>query len=184
MADLSGTTIVLLAVLAATVGAAASVLFTARRVGSVPMPSSRSVHRAVVAEVARYPHARVVDLGSGWGGLALAVARACPERTVVGIEASRLPLLVSRLRAAARQRASGTVTFRRGDFRTEAPRGDTIYLCYLAPESMRAVADLLARAPRPGSVLISVHFGLRGHEPVRIIRAADLHRTEILVYEP
>jgi methylase of polypeptide subunit release factors len=41
----------------------------------------------------------VLELGSGWGALAIAAAKACPHAKIIGYEISPAPLWIARLRA-------------------------------------------------------------------------------------
>jgi hypothetical protein len=169
----------LYALLVLTLVAVGSIIASYLRLGAVPMPSSRAVRRAVVDEVARHPGCRaIVDLGSGWGGLTKALARAYPDRQVAGYEASLVPYLVSRALA----RRAGNLRVRRVDFRSLRPATETLYVCYLSPETMNAVQVFFERARAP-CVLISVFFAIRGREPDRVVAAGDLHGTQLFVYE-
>jgi len=83
--------IVLLALVAA---AALAVILWALGNGVPPMPSSRRVRVALTALLEKLclpQHPTVVDLGSGWGGVSLAVSRAMPSAT--GYENSPAPYL-------------------------------------------------------------------------------------------
>lgn len=163
--------------------ATVSVIAAVFRLGAPPMPSPPPLREAMVRELARYPSIRrVVDLGSGWGGLAAIAARAYPNREVMGIEASWAPFLFSRLRYAG---AAGPVnlTFQRGDVRSLTPTPETAYLCYLSTETMEALGERF-QANRPENcVLISAHFAVRPWQPDRRLVAKDAHRTEVFVYE-
>ncbi len=170
--------------LAVTVAAVGSIFFTASRVEAVPMPSLPRVRAAVVDEVARLPGIRrVVEVGSGWGGLALRIARSHPEKRVIGIEASAVPLLVSRARRAVRG-APENVEFRHADFRSMEIEPRTAYVCYLAPPAMRSVRELVENGTREGVVVVSALFAVPGWEPVNTRTACDVHATTIYVYEP
>lgn len=170
--------------LAVTIAAVGSIFFTASRVEAVPMPSLPRVRAAVVDEITRLPGIRrVVEVGSGWGGLALRIARSNPEKRVIGIEASAVPLLVSRARRAVRS-APENVEFRHADFRSMEIEPRTAYVCYLAPPAMRSVRELVENGAREGVVVVSALFAVPGWEPVNTRTARDVHATTIYVYEP
>lgn len=175
---------ILYALLATTLVAVGSVFVAIRRYRAVPMPSPEAVRRAVVRELAGYPEfRRVVDLGSGWGGMAVHIARACPQREVEGVEASPVPHLFARGLQLIRG-GPENLSFSRRDLRSLTLQPDTIYVCYLSPGVMRDIrAQFESQAP-PGTIVISALFGIRGWQPVRSATAGDLHRTAIFVYEP
>ncbi len=79
--------------------------------------------RHIAAKLALAPGQTVLDIGSGWGGLALYLSGICGA-DVTGITLSQEQLKVSRERAAAR--ADGHVTFELDDYRKVAGRYDRI----------------------------------------------------------
>jgi hypothetical protein len=148
--------------------------------GIAPMPSSTAACRAMRAAVAAAPDGPVVDLGSGWGTLAISVARADRGRRVIGYEVSWFPWLVSV--ALARVLRLSNVSFVRADFRGVALPWPAVILCYLYPGGMRDVAHKLAtEMPKP-LTLVSNTFALPSMQPHETIRLDDLYRTVIRVY--
>ena len=63
--------------------------------GSSPMPTSPRVRRTMMAVLPERlpgaPNAQIYELGSGWGGMAFALARRYPRHLVTGLEISPLP---------------------------------------------------------------------------------------------
>jgi cyclopropane-fatty-acyl-phospholipid synthase len=80
--------------------------------------------RLIAAKLLVRPGARVLDVGSGWGGMALYLARVCGAE-VVGITLSQEQLRVSTERAAAAGLA-GRVSFRLQDYREVRETFDNI----------------------------------------------------------
>lgn len=154
-----------------------------------PMPSSAAARREILAVLAAYsadaeqPPRQVVDLGSGWGGLAFGVARDNPDLPVVGVEASVVPCLFSTLRAAvdrARARPAPRFMYRR--MWSLPLRDRTVYLSYLSPQSMKLLRSQFERdQPRHGA-LISCAFAMPGWTPTLVTRARDPFNTKIYVY--
>ena len=96
-----------------------------------------------------------IDIGSGLGGLVLALARRRPDSTFVGIELAPLPWLVSRLRAAL---GASNARFVRGDYEhLDFANYDAVF-AYLSPAAMSALWHKAAREMRPGSILLSYEF--------------------------
>ena len=124
-------------------------------------PSSRRVWEAVAGLLPDKQPVRVIDIGSGLGGLVLDLARRRPESTFAGIELAPLPWLVSRLRAAL---AGNNVRFAHGDYE-QLDLGDyDVVFAYLSPAAMDALWRKASAEMRPGSLLLSYEFGI-GAEP-------------------
>ena len=80
--------------------------------------------RHLAAKLLLSPGQRVLDIGSGWGGLALYLAETCGAR-VEGVTLSQEQLAVSRARALEKS-LTGKVAFRLADYRDIAGRFDRI----------------------------------------------------------
>lgn len=177
-----------LAFIGGAVGAMVSIVWSAWRTGIGPMPSSRRAREAMVTAVAREPNGSVAELGCGWGGVVLALARQYPQRQIVGYELSWLPYLVSCLRA--RIARVGNLVVHRADFRSAHLSATPVWVCYLFPGGMEHVADKISEQchsqasgqdGRP-KLVVSNTFALPSHDPSEVIRLDDLHRTPVYVY--
>jgi len=124
----------------------------------------------------------IIEAGSGWGGLAIAVARRIPKAQVEGYENSPLPFLFSALRA--RLSGCGRVRFRFGDYRKADLRHADIIVAYLFPKGMCDLAQLLApaRAKDTPVTLISNTFALPGLKPDRLLQSGDTSLSPVYVY--
>ncbi|EKU82348.1 class I SAM-dependent methyltransferase [Massilia timonae] len=132
-------------------------------------PSGRKVWAAVAAALPQDRPVRVIDIGSGIGGLVLDLQRRRPESRFEGIELAPLPWLASHLRAlATRSRAR----FIRGDYeRLDLGDYDAVF-AYLSPAAMSALWHKAAREMRPGSTLFSYEFVIEDRPPSRVIHPA------------
>lgn len=148
------------------------ILIYAVRTGVPPMPTGPTVRRAMFDFLPGRVDGVVYDLGSGWGGMAIALAERYPDNRVVGIELSPLPWLWSRLRLAIRPRPN--LTFQRANFLKQPLDDAGAITCYLMIGAMTPLAAKLKKELKPGSVIVSHAFALRGWEPekVAIVRAA------------
>jgi SAM-dependent methyltransferase len=117
---------------------------------------------------------RVIDIGSGFGGLVLDLARRRPDATVEGIELAPLPWLASRLRAALTGSRS---RFRRGDYETLDFGHYDLVFAYLSPAAMDALWRKAQREMRPGSQLASYEFGIAARAPDRTLVPPGSMRT-------
>ncbi len=169
-------------VLGAAALAAATIVSCALRTGIAPMPSTPRACRAMLDAAADAPAGPVVDLGSGWGTLAIGFARRHPDREVIGYELSWVPWLVSSL--LKRTLRLHNLSFRREDFlRAKLPAG-AVLLCFLFPRGMQALASKLAREGCAAALVVSNTFALPGWRPHAAVTLDDLYRTRILVYRP
>ena len=133
------------------------------RTGVPPMPTRPGTRAALLRQLPRAVDGTVYDLGSGWGGLALALADRYPGNPVVGIELSPVPWLFARLRHALRPRPN--LVYRRADLLAE-PLGDAgAAVCYLMPSVMRRLGPKLTAELRPGMVVVSYSFAFDGWPP-------------------
>jgi SAM-dependent methyltransferase len=109
---------------------------------------------------------RVIDIGSGLGGLVLDLAGRRPGIEALGVELAPLPWLVSRLRARL---AGSRARFIRGDYeRLDFAQYDLVF-AYLSPAVMKALWCKAAREMRPGSVLLSYEFVIDERLPNRTV---------------
>jgi hypothetical protein len=169
-----------LAVLAAALLAATSILWFAVRTGIAPVASSRRACRAMVEAAESAPPGPIVDLGAGWGTLAIALARRFPDRQVIGYELSWVPWAVSRL--LRRLLKLRNLTLRRGDFLKADLSGAAVLTCYLYRQGMRGLQRKLARDRQPPTVIVSNTFTMPASRPCAVVTLEDFYRTRILVY--
>jgi hypothetical protein len=171
-----------------------SIVYASWRNGISPMPSSAPVRRAVADEINKLKGAGVlVEAGSGWGTLALYVAKRCRGWRIIGVENSPLPLWVSlmterltrRLRpaAAVSSDSADSVTFIRGDLYSYPYEEVDLVVCYLYPGAMKRLSPILAQRLAPGARVISVCFALPNWRPKAVITCKDLYRTQVYVYQ-
>ena len=159
------------------------------RLGAPPMPSGPAERRAVVALVGRVIEDRgegltILEAGAGWGGLALAIARAHPGCRVVAVEGAWIPGVVCAVRARLCRVLGGpTVEVRFGDARRVSVDDLDLVVAFLGPEVTRDVADALL-AGRPRLEVISVGFGLPGWQRRARIPLPDAWRSEVALWRP
>jgi precorrin-6B methylase 2 len=169
--------LVLLAVVAL---AALSVIVSTLRLGISPMPTARTVRRVMLSLVPSDVRGEVHELGCGWGGLALALARQCPQARVIAWEASFVPWLVSAVRA----RGVTNLEVRRANFLEADLSKAEVLVCYLFTGGMRALSERLVRE-RPGQRLCIVTntFALHGWKAAQVVQVDDLWRTQVTRYD-
>ncbi|WP_343730875.1 class I SAM-dependent methyltransferase [Duganella sp.] len=139
-------------------------------------PSGPAVWDAVRQLLPAGQAPRVIDIGSGLGGLVLYLARVRPDAQVMGIELAPLPFLYSWLRA----RLSGSAArFARGDYETlDFSRFDLVF-AYLSPAAMPQLWRKARAEMCPGSMLVSYEFIVEERSPDRILHVTE---SEIPLY--
>lgn len=148
--------------------------------GSPPTPTSPRVRATMLSALpARLPEGAVYDLGAGWGGLTLALARRYPDRSVVGMETSPLPALVAWLRAARRRNAA--IQF--GDFLSADLSGAGLVVCYLSAKGLAELGPKLEAELAPSALVLSSTFAVPGWRPLDTFSAGDLYRSPVYLYE-
>jgi trans-aconitate methyltransferase len=159
----------------------ASLLISFAITGIPSLPSSKPAAQAVISllrEVEVPDDAVIYELGSGWGSLAIELARAFPHAQVRGIEISPFPYLVSRLRALRHANAR----FEWGNFdRCDLSDADAI-TCYLMPEKMARVAELLDAKLRTNVPVVSIEFWFRDRKIEAARRQAKREATALYIW--
>lgn len=153
------------------------------RNGITPMPTSRPVRRMVMRKIDRLPEgSRIVEAGSGFGTLAVNLARRFPLCQVTGVENSLVPLIGSRLLAVMNRLPKSRLVFRRGDL-FKYPYADVdLIVCYLHPAAMRRLGPVLRERAKSGTRVVSVFFAFDDWEPTSVAVCSDLYRTKVYVY--
>jgi predicted RNA methylase len=170
----------MLAVLALVLLAGASIVWQSLALGIGPVPTSAAVRAAVLDLVPADLQGDVHELGAGWGGLALGLARRCGRARVIAWERSPVPFLVLWLR----RRASGlpNLEVRFADLYEVDLAQAAAAVCYLFPGAMTRLEPALRRASRPDFVVVTHTFGLRGWRAEKTTVVLDLYRTPVYVY--
>ncbi|WP_303722170.1 class I SAM-dependent methyltransferase [Malonomonas rubra] len=169
------------AILALTFVISLSIVWNSLRVGITPVPSSKKARQTILqAAEAAAAEGAILELGCGWGHLALLLAQKYPHRQVIGYEVSLFPWLFSLLLKRLR-RADNLLLLKRNFLGSELPPA-ALAICYLHPGGMTKLAKKL-REERPQiDMLISNTFALPDREPLQIYRLKDIYKSPIYVY--
>jgi hypothetical protein len=164
---------------------ALSIIVRTLRNGVAPMPTSGSVRSRITAVVTELsgqigPPYTLVELGSGWGSLSVALSRAMPKASVVGYENSPVPYLFSLLLRTLL--VAGNLRILRRDFNTVSLRDADMVLCYLSPGAMARLQPKFAAELKQSALIVSSTFALPEWKPSRVEVANDVYRTRIYVY--
>ncbi len=150
------------------------------RWGISPMPTMGRARQAMLQALPSDLDGVIVEMGAGWGGLAIGALQRCPRGRVVAYEAAWIPWAVGWLRSL---RWRGRLRWERADFFTATwPNETQAVLCYLYPGAMRRLADELPRRLPEGTWVISHAFALPRWKPEKTLILPDLFRTPLYVY--
>lgn len=124
-------------------------------------PSGRRAWENVTSLLPQTPGLRIVDVGSGFGGMVFHLAQVRADCDVLGVELAPLPYLASRLLTALR-RSKGR--FLHADYgRLDFADFDVVF-AYLSPAAMPALWSKARAEMRPGTLLLSYEFAIPGVE--------------------
>lgn len=140
--------------------------------------SRRRVWLAIQHQLPQAPGLRVLDLGSGLGGLVHYLAGARSDSHVIGIESAPLPCWISKLWMMGRPNAH----IEWGDFWHTDLGGYDVVCAYLSPVPMPALWQKVKREMRPGTLFISYRFTIPGVMPAQVVEMNDLGQTELYVW--
>jgi hypothetical protein len=134
-------------------------------------PSGHAVWAAVAALLPPDRPVRLIDIGSGLGGLALDLAQRRPGSELSGIELAPLPWLLSVLRARL---TGSTAHFLRGDYERLNFADYDVVFAYLSPAAMAALWSKAKSEMRPATMLLSYEFGVPASAPDKIVVVTPL----------
>jgi hypothetical protein len=171
-----GITIAALSI-AGTACLAVSVIWNTLRHTSPPLPSHSKARKALCSFIGDSPR-RIIDLGSGWGGLLFYCGKKFPEAQCVGYEISPVPAGISAVlssvfkkRCRIIQSCFTTLSIEEGDY----------LLAYLCPENMKML-DARLREERKAFYLISHTFALPHTPYTEKTTADDMYSSPVYFY--
>ena len=133
-------------------------------------PSLPATWNAVAALLPPGRALRVIDIGSGFGGLAMHLAANRPDSEISGIEVAPLPWCASVLRARLRR---SKANFIRGDY-TDLDFADyDVVFAYLSPAAMPALWRKARAEMRQGALLLSSEFSIPDLSPDVVVHPIE-----------
>jgi len=126
------------------------------------------------------PNGVVVELGSGWGTLALGFARRFPNCRVTAFENSPVPYLFSRFLQSVIPVTN--LAIERRDFYGISLTDADVVICYLYSGAMERLREKFERELRTATWVISHTFAVPGWAPNEVAQVQDLYRTKVYVY--
>lgn len=145
------------------------------------MPTSPKQQRVLLDSLPPDLHGKVIDLGSGWGTLAIGLAKRFPSCQITGYESSPVPHYVSEVLLLLLRYPN--LKFVRKDI-YELSVGDAVAVtCYLYPVAMTKLKSKLETELRPGTIVITNTFAVPDWKPEKIAEVADIYRSKIYFYQ-
>ncbi len=145
------------------------------------MPTMARVRKAMLEQIPQDTNGRIVELGSGWGGIAFAAARAHPNCAVTGIEFAVLPLVCCKIRQLFTP-SLRNIAFIRRDFFDISFYDVTVVLCYLSNPHMEKLKQKFERELPDGALIISSTFFIPGWDPVAVKDLEGVWNTRLYIY--
>ena len=181
MSVISVETVIYAIILMLVVFTFATIVWYTLKNGMSPMPTGPRIQRAILDVLSRIQRdGVVVELGSGWGTLALGVARKNSDLRVVGFENSPVPYWISRLLCYV-MLVPNLAIKRRNFYDMQLPEADVV-ICYLFSGAMERLREKFETELSADTWVISHTFDVPGWEPERVIEVRDLYRTKVYVY--
>ncbi len=150
------------------------------RVGVCCMPTVPKVREEIIKLIQEYgsdQHKNIVELGCGWGGLAIAAAKSNPDKHITGVELSLFPYIFSKLRI----KPSNTSIVHKNIYNFNLAESD-IVLCYLSNSHMKNLEEKMTSELKSGSIVISSTFVFAKKQPHKIITLSGIYETKIYIY--
>jgi 16S rRNA A1518/A1519 N6-dimethyltransferase RsmA/KsgA/DIM1 with predicted DNA glycosylase/AP lyase activity len=163
-------------------GVIGHVLWYSWHYGITPTPTSAKVKKSILDVLPSLkPEQKILELGSGWGMFALALAHHYPECVVYAYEISPVPFYFSKMFSILKKR--GNIHFERKDFFSVSFEDASLIFCYLYPAAMNQLREKFEKEIHPGTYVITHTFAISGWVPFQIIFADDIYKTPIYIYE-
>ena len=153
-------------------------IYDTLRLGISPYPTPRTIREALIVSLPALPQGKIYELGSGWGGLARALARRFPDRMVVAYEAALIPYLFSKSIQWLVPCRNLRIYHR--NFLRELLEDAALVCCYLYPGAMRQLSSKFRSELRPGTMIVSHTFALPEYKPLTSHHSAH---TPIYIYQ-
>lgn len=161
-------------------GLATIVLYT-YLYGISPTPSSPAARSLILKAIPKQSTGKIYELGSGWGTLALPVARRCRQNQVIAYEISPLPYLLSKL--LLRLLPLPNLHIYRKNFMHQHLGDASVIICYLYPKAMEKLKEKFNQELIPGTLIISNSFAVPGWKPSQVLEIKDMYKSKIYIYK-
>ncbi len=158
-----------------------SIVLTTMKTGISPVPSTGKARRVMMSATENSGTGEIIDMGSGWGTLVVALARKYPDRHIIGYELSWVPWAFSMIRKSI-FRLNNLTLYHKNIIDADLSCASVV-VCYLFRGSMLLLQDKLEHEPHGEIRVVSSTFALTSFQPTDVIRLNDMYRSPIYVYQ-
>jgi len=155
-----------------------SIVISSLKIGISPMPSSKKAANQILELLKDSKEETIIDLGSGFGNLAIYLASNLPNKKIIAYELSLFPYLISLLLKKI-LRIPNLYIYKK-DFLEENLK-DAILVCYLFPQGMQKLEDKIFDETI-NSKIISSTFSFRNIREKKLYFCEDILKTRIYYY--
>ena len=127
------------------------------------MHSSRGAKHSVLSLIPPESEGEILEMGSGWGTLAIPLAKRCPKAKVLAYELSPIPWLYSNL--LKRLYGLENLEFHRKDFQKVDLKRASLVVSYLFPEVMEKLRRKFEKELPKNTMVITHTFRVPGWTP-------------------
>jgi Methyltransferase small domain len=159
---------------------AVSIVAWAVKNGIGPMPTSPKQKRMLIQQLPTDVRGKVYDLGSGWGTLAISLAKHLPQCEVIGYESSPIPCYFSQLLQLFLHYPN--LKFIREDVFRSFISDASLVVCYLYPAAMNQLKNKFDHELKAGTIVITNTFTIPGWKAEKTTEANDIYRSKIYFY--
>ncbi|MDD3711321.1 MAG: hypothetical protein PHP37_01845 [Patescibacteria group bacterium] len=122
---------------------------------------------AILKELNLSGQETVYELGAGKAGFLRAIEQKFKNEKLIGIEYAWWPYCLARMQIML---SGSKIKLIRNDiFKVNLKEADIIY-CFLSPKMMDLLEKKFRKECRPGTLIISYHFRMKGEEPEKVIK--------------
>jgi hypothetical protein len=174
-------TIISLGVMALFILIAGSIVYYSSKNGITPVPTLDRAKQGMLGLLAqRKINGNIYELGSGWGTLAIALAKKYAHSNVVGYENSIVPYLFSQIRNLFT--GCRNLNLVRKDFYTTPLNDADLVVCYLYAGAMEKLRTKFESELKKDAIVVSNTFAVPYWRPVEEIVVDDIYRTKVYLY--
>ena len=156
------------------------IVYKSIKIGISPTPSSLTAVKTICEITRKSDDLTIIDLGSGFGFLALYLGYHNKSKKIIAYEISYIPYLISLLLQKTFQLKN--VSFQNTNFLDIPLQEDITYVCYLFPQAMKDLDVKILQENIELSLLISSTFALSGQKAKNVFYLKDLYKTPIYTY--
>jgi len=142
-----------------------SVVFYSWLYGISPTPSSLKVRKILLNSIPNIPEGIILELGSGWGGLACELAKQFPQCQIYAYEISPIPWFISKVRGFFLKIKN--LHIKREDFFDLSFESCSMVVCYLYSGAMQKLKDKFEKELTPGTWIVTHTFAVPGWIPYK-----------------